>query len=50
MLVHLLISILLGILAMWITDALVVRPNGHRIAVIVGVIVGLLVWFGAFGF
>lgn len=48
MLVHLLISILIGLLAMWITESLAApRPNSHRIAVIVGIIVGILVYIGA---
>lgn len=47
MLVHLLISILLGLLAMWITEAL--RPSDHRIAVVIGLIVGILVYVGVIG-
>lgn len=46
--VHLLISLLLGIVAYWITEAFIGdRPRGRQIAVAVGVIVGILVYIGA---
>lgn len=48
MALHFVISLLVGFLVTWLADMLLVsRPNGHRFAVILGVLVGILVYIGA---